>query len=177
MNHLRILAIACLATMVFGLLSCQSKKKEQPADVQQETTSITDFTLPTPDGGELSLLAEAAKHKITIVDFWASWCGPCRQETPFMVGIYEKYKDQGLQIVGISLDQDYNAWVEAISQLGMTWPQMSDLKGWEAAPAREFQVNSIPHFMVINQKGQLLVSGLRGPDLEAFVANALNAGN
>jgi len=122
---------------------------------------------------EISLMAEVKKNKITVIDFWASWCGPCRQEMPFMIQMYDKYQSQGLGIVGISLDENIDAWVKGTEALGFTWPQMSDLKGWENEIAQHFQVTSIPHTIVVDQSGKILRRGLRGEQLELFVAEQL----
>ena len=134
---------------------------------------IEDFAFPTPTGEELNVMSEVAKNRVTILDFWASWCGPCRQETPFMISLYEKYHDKGLGIVGISLDQDHDAWVKGIEELGITWPQISDLKYWQSAAAEKFQVRSIPYMVVLDQKGTIINKGLRGEELEAFISEQL----
>ena len=139
-----------------------------------EGSTISDFSQTAPDGSELSIMSEVSKNKVTIIDFWASWCGPCRQEIPFMIKLYDQYKDKGLGIVGISLDQEQGAWLSSITTLGITWPQMSDLKGWENAVAKQFNVTSIPHTIIVDQNGKILRRGLRGEQLEAFVAEQLN---
>lgn len=138
-----------------------------------EGSMIQDFTQKAPDGTAISLLAEVKKHKITVIDFWASWCGPCRQEMPFMMQMYDKYQSKGLGIVGVSLDNDADAWIKGTEALGFTWPQMSDLKGWENEIAQHFQVTSIPHTIVVDQNGTILRRGLRGEQLEEFVAEQL----
>ena len=138
-----------------------------------EGMKIKDFTLPGIDGTPVSLMNEVAKNKITVIDFWASWCGPCRQDMPFMVELYGKYKDKGLSIIGISLDEDSDAWKAATQQLNIPWPQMSDLKGWDNAVAQYFCVNSIPHTIIVDQQGKILLRGLRGEKLEEFVAKQL----
>ena len=138
-----------------------------------EGATIQDFTQNAPEGTEISLLAEVKKNKITVIDFWASWCGPCRQEMPFMIQLYDKYQSKGLGILGISLDDDKDAWIKGTETLGFTWPQMSDLKGWENEIAQHFQVTSIPHTIVVDQNGTILRSGLRGEQLEQFVAEQL----
>ena len=143
------------------------------ADETAEGMTIKDFNQPGIDGTELSLMSEVAKNKITVIDFWASWCGPCRQEMPFMLEMFSKYKDKGLGIVGISLDEDSDSWKAATQQLNIPWIQMSDLKGWENAIAKHFCVNSIPHTIVVDQKGKILKRGLRGEKLEEFVAKQL----
>jgi thiol-disulfide isomerase/thioredoxin len=152
------------------------KQMEQTINAAAKTAegaTIKDFTQKTPDGTEISLMDEVKKHKVTVIDFWASWCGPCRQEMPFMMQMYDKHQSKGLGIIGISLDNDKDAWIKGTEALGFTWPQMSDLKGWENEIAQHFQVTSIPHTIVVDQKGTILRRGLRGEELEAFVAEQL----
>ena len=138
-----------------------------------EGAIISDFTQTAPDGSQLSMMSEVHKNKITIIDFWASWCGPCRQEMPFMIELYNAYKDHGLGIVGVSLDQERAAWLQATEKLGIKWPQMSDLKGWDNAAAQQFSINSIPHTIVVDRQGRILKRGLRGEELKAFVESQL----
>ena len=143
------------------------------ASESAEGMTIKDFTQPGLDGTPVSLLGEVSKSKITVIDFWASWCGPCRQEMPFMVELYDKYKDKGLGIIGISLDEDSDAWKAATQQLNIPWVQMSDLKGWENVIAKHFCVTSIPHTIVVDQQGKILKRGLRSEKLEEFVVGQL----
>ena len=143
------------------------------ASESAEGMTIKDFTQPGLDGTPVSLLGEVSKSKITVIDFWASWCGPCRQEMPFMVELYDKYKDKGLGIIGISLDEDSDAWKAATQQLNIPWVQMSDLKGWENVIAKHFCVTSIPHTIVVDQQGKILKRGLRSEKLEEFVIGQL----
>jgi thiol-disulfide isomerase/thioredoxin len=118
-------------------------------------------------------MSEVSQHRITIIDFWASWCGPCRQEIPSVIELYKKYKDKGLGIVGVSLDNDKNEWLTAIKQLNMAWPQMSDQNDWGNSVAKLFNITSIPHTIVVDQQGKILRHGLRGEALAAFVAEQL----
>ena len=138
-----------------------------------EGATIPNFSQLTPDDEVLNIMTEVEKNKITIIDFWASWCGPCRQEMPFMLSLYESNKDRGLGIVGISLDKDKDSWVTAIKKLKLPWPQMSDLKYWDNDVAKAFNVNSIPHTIVVDKKGKILRRGLRGEELKAFVESEL----
>lgn len=138
-----------------------------------EGAVIEDFTMPSMEGAPMSIMSEVKKNRITVLDFWASWCGPCRQETPLMVEIYKKYKDKGLGLVGISLDEDADAWKQATDQLGIAWPQMSDLKGWDNAAAQMFNITSIPHTVIVDRNGKILRRGLRGEQLEQFIAEQL----
>ncbi|MCK8623362.1 TlpA disulfide reductase family protein [Prevotella sp. E13-27] len=135
---------------------------------------IKDFTFPTPDGTEMNVMSEVEKNELTIIDFWASWCGPCRQEMPTMVVLFNEYQEKGLGIVGVSLDEDKEAWTNAIKELGLKWPQMSDLKGWKSAAAEQFMVNSIPFMLVVDKNGVILAKGLRGEELKSFVKEKLN---
>ena len=116
---------------------------------------------------------EVSKNKVTILDFWASWCGPCRNEMPFMRELYATYRPKGLGIVGISLDESAADWNRAITDLKIDWPQMSDLKGWGCSAAQTFQVNAIPYIVVVDTEGRILEKGLRGDDLKQFVDNIL----
>ncbi len=138
-----------------------------------EGVTIPNFSQATPEGDELSIMTEVSKNKITVIDFWASWCGPCRQEMPSMLSLYADNKDRGLGIVGVSLDQDKDAWINAIKTLKLPWPQMSDLKFWDNAAAKQFNINSIPHTIVVDQKGKILRRGLRGEELKQFVESEL----
>jgi thiol-disulfide isomerase/thioredoxin len=135
--------------------------------------TIPDFSQTTPDGTGLNIMSEVKQHKITIIDFWASWCGPCRQQMPFMIEIYHSLKDKGLGIVGVSLDKNRDAWISATKQFNITWPQMSDLKGWENAVVQEFNITSIPYTIVVDQQGKILERGLRGKRLKAFIEEQL----
>lgn len=135
--------------------------------------TIKDFSQPSLDGTSISLMDEVRKNRITIIDFWASWCGPCRQEMPLMVDLYANYKDRGLGIVGISLDENHESWQSAVIKLQMTWPQMSDLKGWNNDIAKYFNITSIPHTILVDAQGKILQRDIRGEELRDFVKNKL----
>ena len=139
-----------------------------------EGATIPNFSQLTPEDEAFSIMTEVSKNKITIIDFWASWCGPCRQEMPFMLSLYESCKDRGLGIVGVSLDKNKDAWVTAIKTLKLPWPQMSDLKFWDNDVAKAFNITSIPHTIVVDQKGTILRRGLRGEALKQFVEEQLS---
>ena len=134
---------------------------------------FTDFEMQTPDGKPVKLSDYAGQGKVVLVDFWASWCGPCRREMPNLVDLYAKYKGKGLEIVGVSLDRDAESWKKGIEQLGITWPQMSDLKYWQCEGAQLYAVSSIPHTLLIGPDGTILQRGLHGDELQSAVAEAL----
>jgi peroxiredoxin len=113
------------------------------------------------------------KGKYTLVDFWASWCGPCRGENPNVVAAYNKFKNRNFTILGVSLDEDTEAWKTAIQQDGLTWEQMSDLKGWESAAVEAYRFNGIPYNVLISPEGDILESNLRGEDLHNYLDKVL----
>ncbi|MEL7020659.1 MAG: redoxin domain-containing protein [Bacteroidota bacterium] len=127
-----------------------------------------DFTQPSPEGKAISLTD--FRGKVTLIDFWASWCGPCRKENPNVVRMYEKYKDRGFEILGVSLDKTKDRWIQAIEKDQLTWPQVSDLKGWSNEVARTYGVTSIPQTVLLDKDGKIIARNLRGPTLEAKLA-------
>jgi thiol-disulfide isomerase/thioredoxin len=107
------------------------------------------------------------KGKVVLIDFWASWCGPCRKENPNVVRIYEKYKDKGFTIMSVSLDTDKDKWIAAINQDKLTWPNhVSDLGGWNSRVGKMYQVNSVPFTVLIDKEGNIIKTNLRGEELE-----------
>ena len=125
----------------------------------------TDLTMPTSDGKTLSLSEIISKNKFTLVDFWASWCGPCCAEIPNVKAAYQKFRKKGFEVVGISFDKDEKEWKNAIKKFGMKWPQMSDLQGWNSQAAKIYNVAGIPFTLLINQDGKIVGKDLRGEEL------------
>ncbi|MDE6822662.1 TlpA disulfide reductase family protein [Bacteroides acidifaciens] len=136
-------------------------------------TKFIDFEMETPDGKTVKLSDYVGKGKVVLVDFWASWCGPCRREMPNLVEAYAKYKGKNFEIVGVSLDQDGAAWKESIKKMNMTWPQMSDLKFWQSKGAQLYAINSIPHTVLIDGDGTIIARGLHGEELQAKIAEVV----
>lgn len=130
-----------------------------------------DFSGKTPAGETLTL--SDFRGKLVLLDFWASWCGPCRRENPNVVKMYNKYKDKGFDIIGISLDDNKDRWVGAIEQDGLDWHHISDLKKWQSEYAALYGVRSIPHTVLLDQEGKIIARGLRGAALESKVAEIL----
>jgi len=121
-----------------------------------------DIKLKNPEGKTIALSDYVGKNKVVLIDFWASWCGPCIKEMPNIVKAYQKYKDKGLEIVGISLDENKQSWVNAIQRLNITWPQMSDLGGWKSEAALLYGVESIPFALLVDKDGNALAGYLHG---------------
>ena len=131
-----------------------------------------DFQAETPEGGKLSISEVAAGAKVLLVDFWASWCGPCRQEMPNVKAAYEKFHAQGFEILGVSLDESAEAWKKAIEDLGMTWPQISDLRGWNCEGASLYTIRAIPATVLIKD-GVIVARDLRGEELTKKIEELL----
>jgi peroxiredoxin len=129
------------------------------------------ISLPTPDGQTVSLAS--LKGKYVLVDFWASWCGPCRQENPNVVAAFNKFKDKGFTILGVSLDDNKDKWQQAIQKDGLSWTHISDLKRWESIAARDYGVESIPANFLVDKEGKIVARDLRGPALEQKLAEVL----
>lgn len=135
---------------------------------------FTDFAMKTPEGKDVKLSDfVGGKNKVVLVDFWASWCGPCRREMPNLVEAYKQYKKKGLEIVGVSLDRNADDWKKAIKDLNITWPQMSDLKFWTCEGAQLYAVSSIPHVVLIDAEGTIVARGLHGEELQNKLAELL----
>ena len=134
---------------------------------------FTDFEMLTPDGELIKLSDYAGKGKVVLIDFWASWCGPCLREMPNLVDAYAKYKDKNFEIVGVSLDESNDDWIESIKKLNIIWPQMSDLKYWNNKGAQLYAINSIPHTVLIDGEGTIIAHGLHGDGLQEKLAEIL----
>lgn len=152
--------------------SCVGKELEFYLSRERSVGVIApDFTLNTPEGKPVSLYS--VKTKVKILDFWASWCGPCRAENPNVKKVYEKYHDVGLEIISVSLDSKKERWLQAIEQDGLPWIHVSDLLGWECMAAKLYGVHGVPFLLVLDEDNRIIATGLRGKELEEFVAKAI----
>lgn len=132
-----------------------------------------EIELPDPDGKLVKL--SSLRGKYVLVDFWAKWCGPCRQENPNVVRVFNKYKDKGFTVFGVSLDRRKEDWVQAIQQDGLTWTHVSDLKYWQSEAAQTYNVTGIPFSLLIDPNGVIIDKNLRGAALDKRVGEALQA--
>lgn len=153
------------------------KKLEARVVAQQATGKGKSFTnikgSELVSGKEVALSDYAGKGKVVLVDFWASWCGPCRRSMPDLVKLYSEYKDRGFLIVGVSLDDNKEKWAEAVNADGITWPQFSNLKGWDEPGAKTYGVGSIPHTVLIDKNGIIVDKNLHGNALKKKIEGLL----
>jgi peroxiredoxin len=141
------------------------------ADKTAIGSAAPDFTLPDTHDKPVSL--SSFKGKYTLVDFWASWCGPCRAENPNVVKAYRKYHSKGFAILGVSLDEQKDPWKNAIKKDKLVWTQVSDLKGWESSAAALYGVKAIPMNFLLDKEGKIVGKGLRGEELEKKLGEAM----
>jgi thiol-disulfide isomerase/thioredoxin len=159
----------------FGEMFIDEFREAEPQIAAQIKTSIEkersfmvggtppDFTQKAPDGSEISL--SDLRGKVVLIDFWASWCGPCRRENPNVVRLYEKYRDKGFEIIGVSLDRSRDRWLQAIDQDGLDWLHVSDLKYWQNEVAQLYNVSAIPKTFLLDAEGKIIGKNLRGQQL------------
>lgn len=133
-----------------------------------------EIDLPTPEGKNVKL--SSFRGKYVLVDFWASWCGPCRKENPNVVKLYNKYKGEKFEILGVSLDKKKEDWIKAIQKDQLTWVHVSDLKFWYSQAAEDYEVESIPATFLIDPNGVIIAKNLRGASLEKQIGKLLGEG-
>lgn len=154
-------------------VEAEKLRKEQMENFLKPGSPAPELNYPGVNGEDVSL--SALKGKIVLLDFWASWCRPCRAENPNVVKLYNKYKSKGFEIYSFSLDQQKEKWLQAIEQDGLIWKShASDLKGWQTATIPVYGYNSIPFTVLIDREGNIIAKNLRGAELEAKLAELLN---
>jgi thiol-disulfide isomerase/thioredoxin len=131
-----------------------------------------EINMPNPDGSNIPL--SSLRGKVVLIDFWASWCGPCRAENPNVVKLYQAQKAQGFEVYSVSLDKDKSAWIKAIEKDGLVWPShVSDLAYWSSSVVKQYGFQGIPFTVLIDREGKIVAKGLRGPQLEEAVTKLL----
>ena len=150
------------------------RKLKSVLDVLRQTAvgqPAPDFT--TPDISNKPVALSSLKGHIVLLDFWASWCGPCRRANPELVSLYKKYKGPGFEILGVSLDDNMNSWKAAVKADGITWPQVSELKKWDSKCVSDYHIEAIPFSVLIDAKGKILAKGLTPEDLASKISEVL----
>lgn len=154
-------SVAAVGKEVDNIMKAQEEAQASGIPVGQQAP---DFTLPDTDGKSFSL--SSLRGKYVLIDFWASWCGPCRQENPNVVAAYHQFKDKNFTILGVSLDQDKDSWLKAIKDDKLDWKQVSDLKFWSSMVVPLYKIQGIPYNVLLNPDGKVIASNLRGPMLD-----------
>lgn len=164
---------ACFESDLLKPIVAQINDEMQLEEKRAPGKDFTDFKMATPTGAVKTLSSFVKANKLTLVDFWASWCGPCRREMPHVKKLYQDFHSKGLEIVGVSFDESKEDWTGAIASMGLKWPQLSDLKGWRSEAGQIYGIRSIPATLLIDKNGKIVAFGLRGAELEAKVAELL----
>jgi peroxiredoxin len=152
--------------------SQQQQQAEQPAGESWVGKTVPELTMPDPKGKNISI--SSFRGKYVLIDFWASWCGPCRMENPNVVKAFNEFKGRNFTVLGVSLDKDKDSWEKAITQDHLNWTQMSDLKYWNSQAVETFGFQGIPFNILVDPSGKVIAESLRGENLDAKLRQLLN---
>lgn len=154
-----------ITEMLIGQVAQIDNAYKEYVLLQSGEKMAPEIALKSPEGKEIKL--SSLRGNVVLIDFWASWCGPCRRENPNVIRLYNKYKSKGFTIYSVSLDTDGQKWQQAIAMDGLIWPNhVSDLQGWNTPLTQLYGFNSIPHTVLIDKEGKIIATGLRGASLE-----------
>ena len=183
MKHLPIIILAA-ALCIAGCGQNKQKEAGAPETKAEETVDLSeyapkiekgseayDISAKTPEGEDF--LLSSLRGNYVVVDFWASWCPDCRRANPFMLALYRKYHNKGLEFIGVSLDNKRERWTAAIAADTLTWTHVSSLKGWECPVAVEYNIHWIPTAVLIDREGRVVCRGVEGEALEAKIKEIL----
>lgn len=152
--------------LVTGIIACLFFSCQNNSQAYNVERVAPDFTLNTIDNRPIKLSEFYKNKKVVLIDFWASWCNPCRKENSYIVEAYQLFKDKGFDIIGVSLDDDRLKWSKAIIEDGITWTQISELKRWNSEVRKLYNVNSIPSNFLVDSTGKIIAVNLHGESLK-----------
>ncbi|POY36003.1 TlpA family protein disulfide reductase [Solitalea longa] len=175
------LNILWLFISVLVFTSCANEKKSPKTELRAANGlpigNVEGFMAPEIQLNDINgnpISVSSLKGKYVLVDFWASWCGPCMQEVPELTNLYATYHGKGLEIYGVSLDNDKNRWQQATKNHQMNWIHVSDLKKWESQPLESYGVDAIPANFILDKEGKIIAKNLHGVQLEHFLKKLFN---